>query len=248
LVERGNRAPIATFYAADFSLGDEEVSLGEPAAHHAAVRRLSVGDSVRVTNGAGVAGLGTIGRLDKRQMAVQVRSVEQIPRLPLLEVLAPVADRDRMLWLAEKCTELGISVWQPVIFSRSRSVVPRGEGEAFTSKVRARMVAALEQSGGAWLPDIRREVPLERAAAGVAAPMRYMLDRAGGRLDLAEARDGAAVVVGPEGGFEPDEESLLTTSGWIRIGLAPTTLRFETAGIAAVAILRAGTTMNLEGR
>jgi 16S rRNA (uracil1498-N3)-methyltransferase len=248
LVERGDRAPVATFYAPDLLLGAHEALLAEPAARHAVVRRLSEGDTVRLTNGAGVVGFGAIRRLEKRQMVVELHEVEEVGALPLLEVLAPVADRDRMLWLAEKCAELGITVWQPVMFSRSRSVVPRGEGEAFAAKVRARMASALEQSGGAWLPEVRHELPLEKAVASVAAQRRYALDRSGGRIDPAEAGEGTAVIVGPEGGIEPDEHALLSASGWRRVALAPTTLRFETAGIAAVAILRAGTsTVSLEG-
>jgi 16S rRNA (uracil1498-N3)-methyltransferase len=247
-VECGDRAPVATFYAPDLSPSADEVSLGDAAAHHAGVRRLSAGDQVRLTNGAGTVGLGTIRRLTKREMVAEVGEVEQMPSLPTLELLAPVADRDRMLWLAEKCAEFGVSVWQPVIFSRSRSVVPRGEGEAFAAKVRARMVGALEQSGGAWLPHVRRELPLERALASVTAGARYVLDPAGRRIDLADAADGAAIAFGPEGGIEPSEHRLLQAAGWKRVALAPTTLRFETAGIAAVAILRSRTiTVNPEG-
>jgi 16S rRNA (uracil1498-N3)-methyltransferase len=247
LVERGDRAPVATFYAPDLSPEADEVSLGESAARHAGVRRLSAGNEVRLTNGAGAVGLGTIRRLTTREVVAVVRAVERIPRLPLLELLAPVADRDRMLWLAEKCAELGVSVWQPVLFTRSHSVVPRGEGKAFAAKVRARMVGALEQSGGAWLPEARHELPLERALATVTARARYVLDPLGGRIDPAGAGGGAAVIIGPEGGIEPEEHALLHASGWSRVALAPTTLRFETAGIAAVAVLRAGTiTVNRE--
>jgi 16S rRNA (uracil1498-N3)-methyltransferase len=248
LVERGDRAPVATFHAADLALSAEELSLGEAASRHAAVRRLSVGDEIRLTNGAGMLRRGVIRRLTRRELVAAVGAAEEAPQLPLLELLVPVADRDRMLWLAEKCAELGVSVWQPVAFSRSRSVVPRGEGEGFAAKVRARMVAALEQSGGAWLPEVRQELPLDRALASVTARARYVLDPAGGRLDAADATDGAAVVLGPEGGIEPAERSMLRALGWNPIALAPTTLRFETAGIAAVAILRAGTiTVNREG-
>lgn len=239
-MERGDRAPLATFYAPDLSQSAAEVALGESAAHHAGVRRLSVGNVVRLTNGGGAVGMATIRRLTKGEMVAAVGALEHLPRLPLLEVLAPVADRDRMLWLAEKCAELGVSVWQPVMFSRSRSVAPRGEGEGFAAKIRARMVAALEQSGGAWLPEVRRELPLERALAGVTARARYVLDSAGGRIDPAGGAHGAAVVFGPEGGIEPSELEMLQASGWKPVALALTTLRFETAGIAAVAILRAG--------
>ena len=239
-MERGDRAPVATFYAPELPASGGTVSLGAAAAHHAAVRRLALGEPVRLTDGSGRCAVGRVAALRKKDFVAEVERPERSLPLPLLEVLAPVADRDRMLWLAEKCAELGASVWQPVVFARSRSVIPRGEGEAFAAKVRARMIAALEQSGGAWLPDIRRELPLEAAAHGAAAQRRYVLDRGGGRLDPARAGDGAAVIFGPEGGIEPAEQALLRSSGWRPARLAPTTLRFETAGIAAVAILRAG--------
>jgi 16S rRNA (uracil1498-N3)-methyltransferase len=239
VVERSDSAPVATFYAADLPSGPEEVLLGEAAVHHAVVRRLSVNDDIRLTTGAGTVAHGVIRSIGKREVVVALHTFEAVVKPPLLEVLVPVADRDRMLWLAEKCAELAVSVWQPVIFSRSRSVSPRGEGDAFATKVRGRMVAALEQSGGAWLPDIRREVSLEQAVDAVGARARYVLNRVGQRLDPAKPEAGAAVIFGPEGGIEPDEHQLLQTSGWTRVGLAPTTLRFETAGIAAVAILRA---------
>jgi 16S rRNA (uracil1498-N3)-methyltransferase len=237
-VERRGRPPVATFYAPEL-VSSGELSLGAAPAHHASVRRLTEGDSIRVTDGAGRVGNGTIRSVRKGELLVEVATIEQVPRYSPLEVLVPVADRERMLWLAEKCAELAVTVWQPVVFARSRSVVPRGEGEGFAAKVRARMVAALEQSGGAWLPDIRREMPLEDAADAVAAGTRLVLDRDGAPLDAAGARDGAAVAFGPEGGIEPEEHTLLDRLGWRRASLAPTTLRFETAGVAAVAILRA---------
>jgi 16S rRNA (uracil1498-N3)-methyltransferase len=247
-VERRAREAVATFYTPELPPAPGEVSLGESAAHHAEVRRLSPGDWVRLTNGSGTIGMGPMRRRAKRDLVIDVQQVEELQPPTPLELLVPVADRDRMLWLAEKCTELGISVWQPVIFVRSRSVAPRGEGRAFAAKVRARMIGALEQSAGAWLPDIREEVGLDEAAARVSVPTRFMLDRSGRPLDPAASRDAVAVVFGPEGGMESAERERLAAGGWIPVTLAANTLRFETAGIAAVAILRAGASrVNGEG-
>lgn len=241
-MERGDRAPVATFYAAELAPGTNELSLGDAAAHHAVVRRLAEGEVVRLTDGCGRIAMASIERLSNRELVAAVREVDTVEALPLLELLVPVADRDRMLWLAEKSTELGISVWQPVLFARSRSVSPRGEGDAFRAKVRARMIAALEQSGGAWLPELRRELPLDAALPGATARRRYLLDRTGRRLTTDGAANGAAIIFGPEGGIEPTEYDRLRDHGWSPVTLSSTTLRFETAGIAAVAILRAATT------
>jgi RsmE family RNA methyltransferase len=74
-----------------------------------------------------------------------------------------------------------------------------------------------------------------------------VLDRHGVQLDATLAREGAAIALGPEGGIDTSEQTLLRDSGWRSVTVAPATLRFETAGIAAAAIIRAGTmTVNPE--
>lgn len=241
-MERGDRAPVATFYAQNLPSAAGEVFLGDAAAHHAAVRRLAEGQTIRLTDGCGRIAVASVERLTKRELGAVVERIDSVAPLPLLELLLPVADRDRMLWLAEKATELGVSVWQPVLFARSRSVSPRGEGDGFAAKVRTRMIAALEQSGGAWLPAIRRETSLDAALSSVSASHRYVLDPGGERFDASTAGQGVAVVFGPEGGLERAERDRLRDGRWRPVTLAPTTLRFETAGIAAVSILRAATT------
>jgi 16S rRNA (uracil1498-N3)-methyltransferase len=101
------------------------------------------------------------------------------------------------------------------------------------------MVAALEQSGGAWLPAIHPELEVPALIASPPAGVRYLLDIEGVSLFEQEPRAPASVILGPEGGLELEERSRLAGSGWIPAKLAPATLRFETAGIAATAVLRA---------
>lgn len=247
LVERGDRA-IATFLApAPLGAAGTSLELPEEAAHHARVRRLEVGEAVRLTDGVGGRGEGTIAVLAKSRLTVQLSSVSRVAPLSPIELLVPVGDRDRMLWLAEKCTELGIARWIPVTFHRSRSVSPRGEGEGFRAKVRARMAAALEQSGGAWLPELCAEAPLDEALAAVMARRRFLLDAAGEPLRAPPAPEPVALCFGPEGGLEPAERERILGAGWVAATLAANTLRFETAGIAAVAVLRAAHPRPMEG-
>lgn len=233
---------MTTFHAEGPLEAGRATELPEAAAHHARVKRLAVGDAVRLTDGAGRVAEGTIARIARAAVEVAVASVRDVPRPGPLVLYAPVGDRDRMLWLAEKATELGITEWRPVVFQRSRSVSPRGEGPAFAAKVRARMIAAVEQSGGAWLPDVHPETDVEGAADAAGPPARYLLDAAGGRFDARGARAGAAVVLGPEGGMLPAERERFVAAGWRPVTIAASILRFETAGIAAVAILRAAHT------
>jgi 16S rRNA (uracil1498-N3)-methyltransferase len=152
-----------------------------------------------------------------------------------------------MLWLAEKAAELAVTSWTPVLYARSRSVSPRGEslrgeGPAFADKVRRRMIAALEQSAGAWLPVIERDVEPGEAAGRFGDCVRLLLDATGDAVlsALAAANDaGVAIALGPEGGFEAAEVNAFRDVGWRPAALAPTVLRFETAAVAAAAVARA---------
>lgn len=240
MVERGDRAPVSTFFHDDALVPGAVAVLPEAAAHHARVKRLAPGDRVRLTDGRGARGEGRIARVAKAALEVDVQRVERVPPPLPLELYPPVGDRDRMLLLAEKAVELGATAWRPVRFHRSRSVSPRGEGPAFAAKIRARMIGALEQSGGAWLPVVHPEVDPDAAARVSDPPVRLMLDAGGQPPPLAlVASAGVAVILGPEGGLEEAEHAVLAAAGWRPTALAPSTLRFETAGIAALAVVRA---------
>ena len=229
----------ATFFAASQLAPGATVSLDEDAAHHARVRRVDVGHRVRLLDGAGTVAWGTLVRLAKAQMHVEVESMESVDPPPAVHMLVPVADRDRMLWLAEKCAELGAASWRPMMWRRSKSVSPRGEGMTFQSKVRARMISALEQSGSAWLPAIYPEATVERAIAAAPRGAHCLLDGSGDSMPATEMIAPLCIAVGPEGGIDADERELLVKAGWLPVSIGRSTLRFETAGIAALAIARA---------
>src|SRR5690606_37397884 len=98
------------------------VTLGEDAAHHMRVRRLDVGARVRLLDGQGTIGEGVLTQLAKRHATVAVESATLIEPPSAIHLMLPVADKDRMLWLAEKATELGVASWRPVLFRRSKHV------------------------------------------------------------------------------------------------------------------------------
>ena len=234
-------APLATFFVDGEVRTGGRVELDASAAHHARVKRLAVGDVIAVTDGAGIRATASIAELRKSSMECDVNQTEIQPRPPALHIRVPVADRDRMLWLAEKATEFGITTWQSVRFRRSMSVSPRGEGSAFAAKLRLRMIAALEQSGGAWLPHLLSDADVRHIAPSKAS-RSFVLDAGGppllGVFDAVTDRE-PTILFGPEGGIEPDEMAFLQGGGWHRARLASTTLRFETAGIGAIAAVRA---------
>lgn len=239
MVERTARASLATFFASERAVVGASIVLDEDAAHHIRVRRLELGERVRVVDGAGGRATGTLVRVAKSQAVVKVEEVAQVPALPPLHAIVPIADRDRMLWLAEKCAELGVSSWRPLLWRRSRSVTPRGEGVTFQGKVRARMAAALTQCGGAWLPDLYPEATLDRAIAAAPPGARLLLDADAPPILSLDVRAPVTLAIGPEGGVEPDEREALVDAGFAPARLAGNILRFETAAVAGLAVVRA---------
>lgn len=247
------RVSAPTFLSPEAIVVGETITLGEDAAHHMRVLRLDVGAPVQLLDGLGAFGAGTLVRLAKRNASVHVETAVHADPLPPVHVVVPIADRDRMLWLAEKMAELGATSWRPVMFKRSRSVTPRGEGTVFHHKVTARMSSALEQSRGAWLPQLYPEATLENAIAATPNGVRLVLDGSGAAVVpslmalLAAARGSVpagglvpvTVVVGPEGGLESAELQLLRDSGFRAVTLGRTVLRFETAAVAGLAVVRA---------
>jgi 16S rRNA (uracil1498-N3)-methyltransferase len=244
LYDKENVAPhalpaSATFFAEPpFVVGAHTV-LGETEAHHIRVRRLAVGERVALCDGQGHTASGQLVRIQKSQALVEVNETADVAPAPPIHLLVPVADRDRMLWLAEKAAELNVASWRPVLWHRSKSVSPRGEGRTFQTKVRARMISAMLQSRSAWLPEIFPEATPDRAVAATTAGQRYVFDATG--LPIAKTAPFASPVslaIGPEGGFEPAELEQLVCAGFTLSTLGPSILRFETAAVAAVAVAR----------
>ena len=219
-----------------FTVG-ETVTVSDAATHHLRVRRAVMGNAITLYDGAGTVAEGQLTLLTTHRAVVSVTAVREVPPPPAVHLLVPVADRDRMLWLAEKATELGLTSWRPVLWRRSRSVSPRGEGEGFAEKVRARMCGAVEQSGNPWLPKIEPDVDPVQAAAQ-ASGARYILT-AGAPAISGALTAPVTLALGPEGGIEDDEAALFERSGFLPGSVGAHTLRFETAGLVALGLVRA---------
>ena len=237
-MERHDRPPVGTFFVDEPLATTRSLELSERANQHARVKRIEDGDTVRLIDGTGVFAIGRIAPLVRGSYHIDVDRIESLPRPSAIHLRVAVGDRDRMLWLAEKATELGVESWQGVLYRRSRSVAPRGEGDAFAAKVRARMISAMEQSGGVWLPRILPDATIETIDEPANAN-RILLDQDGGPFAASAARSAFVITFGPEGGLEAMERSVLIDRGWHPSRLAESTLRFETAGIAAMSVLRA---------
>lgn len=239
MVDGPARPEVAVFFAESPFVAGATVTLGEDEARHIRAVRLAIGDRVGLRDGRGQVASGTLTRAGRTSAQVEVAAVAEVERGAEIHLLVPVADRDRMLWLGEKAAELNVASWRPVLWRRSRSVSPRGEGASFTAKLRARMTAGMLQSRSTWLPDIFPDAPLHRAIAAAPVGARRVLHQSGEPMLRHPPRGTVVLVVGPEGGLEDDELAALAAADFLAVSLGASILRFETAAVAGVAIARA---------
>ncbi len=211
--------------------------LDEGQAHYLLhVLRAKTGDRVSLFNGRDGEWLAGIAAR-KRDVAVtclaQTQTQRQTPDIWL--AFAPVK-KTPADYLVQKAAELGASVLLPV-FTR-RTIVTRVNRERMT----ANAIEAAEQSGRLSVPEIRDGAPLERLLAAWPADRRlFFCDEGGDARPLAEAARGtagpAAILTGPEGGFDPDERARVRALPFVvPVTLGPRILRADTAALAALAI------------
>ncbi|MEJ2482555.1 MAG: RsmE family RNA methyltransferase [Gemmatimonadota bacterium] len=220
----------------------EIVLLDEAESRHLRSLRLDEGETVVLTDGRGHMRTARLGEVRGRRREALLGSSRQAPAARAMELAVSVGNRTRMLWLIEKATEFGVPVIALVETERSRSVADAGRSDGFRAKAERRALAAMKQSGGARLPEIRAPAELaeylsEFAARGIGTGV--LLDPMGEPLarHLDEARDPITALVGPEGGLTEAEIRRCAAAGFLAARLGPTLLRFETAALAAVSVV-----------
>lgn len=148
---------------------------------------------------------------------------------------------DRLEWMIEKSTELGVERIQPVEAARSEKGLLRASAKRAARWARIAREAA-EQSRRLRAPEIMPAVRLEAClAAGGDARFRLEEDAAPTLASLLvrqpEAGSEVRLLVGPEGGWTGEERAAAARAGWLPASLGPRVLRAETAAIAAVAVV-----------
>jgi len=224
---------------------------GDEARHLARVLRAKVGDAITLFDGSGRSWLARVTAIGRDDVGLEVETAFPAPEPAppggssahlTLAVALPKGDRQK--WMVEKLTELGVARLIPL-------TTTRGVAEA-TAGAKARLervvIEACKQSGRNTLMEIAPGMSLAQLAAGPAGQSRCVVADPGGTA-LAVASPVAATgspaqlplpllgLVGPEGGFTPEELIAADSMGCTRIALGAHILRVETAAIALAAKL-----------
>ena len=193
--------------------------------HAILVLRFQLGDSIEFTTGNGIYYTGKIVEIQKKSFLASVDSYKELPQRNFVMAVGILKSSDRMEWLVEKCSEIGV---KQLIFLKSQN----GERSKINlDKLKKTAVAAMKQSHSAWLMDIQED-NFESAlnTNQVNKYIAYCNSDIVQSLPLKFGND-SIVFIGPEGDFALGEIELAKSYGFQVIGLGSQILRTETAAI-----------------
>lgn len=219
-------------------------------AHHIIkVLRFKAGDPITVSDGISSWGVGTIEVVDARNNVIYVKILEKdsIKDIePAITLIQALPKGDKMDFILQKNTELGVCKFWPV--HTERTVVELSGGKAERRRERWQTVVreASKQCGRVDIPEVSEpcnfDVALERARGCDLALIPWEKEKGLGLCEVLRAADktnisSAAIIIGPEGGFSEDEIRRASDAGFLSVSLGTRILRTETAGIVLGSII-----------
>lgn len=226
---------------------DQPLAAGQPVtpspdqAHYLfSVMRLAAGGSVLLFNGRDGEWWATVTQADRRggRLVAEVQTAPQRMPPDLWLVFAPLK-KGRTDFIVEKATELGAARILPVQTRFTNADRIRRD------RLQAHAIEAAEQCGGTYVPPVDDLQPLDRLLDGWTADRRLLWcdeTLAGGAFNVPDQRAAGpwAILIGPEGGFAPEERARLSRlPAALPTGLGPRILRADTAAVAALALWQA---------
>lgn len=231
-------------YTAQALAAGKAVDLDGGASHYLGrVLRLAVGDTVTLFNGDGsdyAAEIRDIGRDRMSVMVIDARALGNESPLSITLVQA-ISRGERMDFSLQKATELGVNCIQPLTSQRVEVRLDHDKQAKRLAHWQKVVISACEQSGRARLPEVKSPMALRQWLQDGTDAQRLVLEPSA-TLKLSSALSAmspVSILVGPEGGFAPEEMEQIRLNGVKAVSLGPRTLRTETAGPAAIAVLQA---------
>jgi 16S rRNA (uracil1498-N3)-methyltransferase len=227
-------------WIADEVSGGHAALIGAHADHLSRVLRARVGQEFDIATAADVR-RGRVTRIEPDRVEFELGETVPVSVSAQVTLALSIFKFDRMEWVIEKCTELGVARIVPVIASRSESHLVTAAAKRVERWQRIARQAS-EQSRRASPPEVSQPINLKDALA-LPGSTRILLSESEKDVMLKDAlQPGASDVVlaiGPEGGWTDSETAQFRAAGWSSASVGDTILRTETAAIAATAVVLA---------
>jgi 16S rRNA (uracil1498-N3)-methyltransferase len=216
---------------------------GDAANHITRVLRLEPGAPLTVFDGRGGEYFARIDSFRKASVIIEVQDRSPSSRESSLSLtLAQGVSRgERMDWVVQKATELGVTAIVPLLTERTMVKLDPKQSERKLAHWQGIAVAACEQSGRDRLPDIVAPLDLHDFLRGIdPQTTRLLLSPTGTQrvTDLKAPERRIVVLIGPEGGLAEGEQRAAIGAGFLAVRMGPRVLRTETAAVAALALLQ----------
>lgn len=228
-----NESDMHLFYTPDIN-GNEYILNPEESKHCVRVLRLTAGEAVALVDGRGNWYNGIIERAEIKGCQVRINEiVESYGKRPfhLHLAIAPTKNIDRIEWMLEKCTEMGIDEISLLNTAHSERKIVKDE------RLEKVIVAAMKQSLKAYLPRLNPMTDFRQFVTNCGEKQKFIAHCNEGekqRLDeVYRPGNDVVILIGPEGDFSGQEVALASEHGFIPITLGNSRLRTETAGIVA---------------
>jgi 16S rRNA (uracil1498-N3)-methyltransferase len=197
-------------------------------------------------DGSGREAAGRVVGVSRSGVEVVVdRLLEEVAAGSAIVLYVAAVRAERLAWIAEKATELGA---ERLVLVRAERTQAFRAPEALTRRLERVALAAAKQCGSPRGLRIEGPLPFSEALPPEAARHRLILDPEGERFPTGLAPGGAALAIGPEGGWTSREVAWARDHGWALAGLPAGRLRTETAAVAGLTLLRAALWAAPEGR
>lgn len=208
----------------------EILSLPEPTAKHLRVLRTRTQARIMLINGRGLQSEAQILAISKTAVQVQIlRQSESLNPQQRILAIAQLQDRERLEWLAEKATEIGIKA---LLILRTQRCLA---GTLRPERLQKIMLSAVLQSQQAHIPELRYNYTLAQLFHDYPSHTKYLAhcNPSFPRHPLRQPASQALFIIGPEGDFSPEEIQFMLPQAE-PISLGPHRLRAETAAIMAL--------------
>jgi 16S rRNA (uracil1498-N3)-methyltransferase len=206
------------------------------------VLRLRDGDSLTLFDGRGGEYGARISGLRKDSVQVDVLEHREAERESALNLtLAQGISRgERMDWVMQKATELGVTRIIPVITERTMVKLDERQSEKKLQHWRGIAIAACEQCGRNRVPEVAAPIAYYDVIRAIEPGATRILLSPAGTLRASELPRShhIAMLIGPEGGLSENEQDAAVAAGFQQVRMGPRVLRTETAAIAALTVLQ----------
>jgi 16S rRNA (uracil1498-N3)-methyltransferase len=223
------------YYHPDLSI--DTFDLTEEESVHLKVLRLQIDEQISITDGRGTLAIVAIEQNKRKQWTVRVlkREYTNAPKHSMELAISPLKNNERIEWLLEKATEMGITAFTILPCTRSERKTVNEE------RLRKVMISAAKQSQHLHFPELRvvktfsdyitEKTEVEKCIA-------FCGEKTIPIHDSISVGKPLRILIGPEGDFTDEEVALAIQQGYQSVSLGESRLRSETAGLYAVAAFK----------